>query len=110
GVMERALEAGAHVVNDVSALRHDPRSVEFVAASGVPVILMHAPGDGEDLHAGADYANVVLDVFDWLREARDRAVAGGIDRANIVLDPGIGFGKSLADNLALLNALPLFHA
>jgi dihydropteroate synthase len=109
-VMEAALAAGAHIINDVSALRHDPRSLEFAAASGKPVILMHAPGEGEDLHAGAAYDNVVFDVFDWLAAARDRAIAGGIDRANVILDPGLGFGKSMADNLALLNALPLFHA
>ena len=109
-VMEAALAAGAHMINDVSALRHDPRSAEFAAASGVPVILMHAPGQGEDLHAGADYGNVVFDVFDWLRTARDRAIDGGIAPERIILDPGIGFGKSMADNLALLNALPLFHA
>jgi dihydropteroate synthase len=53
---------------------------------------------------------VALDVFDWLAAARDRAIAAGVERAKIVLDPGIGFGKSLAENLALLNALPLFHA
>jgi dihydropteroate synthase len=53
---------------------------------------------------------VVLDVFDWLADARDRALAGGVERRNVILDPGIGFGKSLADNLALMNALPLFHA
>ena len=79
-VMEAALAAGAHVINDVSALRHDPRSLEFAAASGVPVILMHAPGpvdsSGDDLHAGASYGNVAFEVFDWLRAARDRAVAG----------------------------------
>ena len=109
-VMEAALAAGAHLINDVSALRHDPRSLEFAAASGVPVILMHAPGDGDDLHAGGDYGNVVFDVFDWLRTARDRAIEGGISRERILLDPGIGFGKSMAENLALLNALPLFHA
>ena len=109
-VMEAALQAGAEVINDVSALRHDPRSLEFAAASGKPVILMHAPGEDDDLHADASYANVVLDVFDWLAAARDRAIDGGIERAKIILDPGIGFGKSLADNLALLNALPLFHA
>ncbi|OYW46109.1 MAG: dihydropteroate synthase [Sphingomonadales bacterium 32-68-7] len=109
-VMEAALSAGAHVINDVSALRHDPRSLAFAAASGAPVILMHAPGEGEDLHAGAGYGNVVFEVFDWLRAARDRAIEAGIDRARIVLDPGIGFGKTMGDNLALLNALPLFHA
>jgi len=110
-VMEAALAAGAHVINDVSALRHDPRSLEFAADSGVPVILMHAPGAaGEDLHASAGYANVLFEVFDWLRAARDRAIEGGIARERIVLDPGIGFGKTMAENLALLNALPLFHA
>lgn len=109
-VMEAALAAGAHVINDVSALRHDPRSLQFAAASGAPVVLMHAPGEGEDLHANAEYGNVVFDVFDWLRAARDRAMAAGIPAERIVLDPGIGFGKSMADNLALMNALPLFHA
>jgi dihydropteroate synthase len=109
-VMEAALGAGAHLINDVSALRHDPRSLEFAAASGVPVVLMHAPGEGEDLHAGATYGNVVFEVFDWLRAARDQALGAGISRENIVLDPGLGFGKSLADNLTLMNALPLLHA
>lgn len=109
-VMEAALAKGATLINDVSALRHDPRSMEFAAASGVLVVLMHAPGTGEDLHADGAYANVVFDVFDWLRDRRDAAVDAGIARDKIVLDPGIGFGKTLADNLALLNALPLFHA
>lgn len=109
-VMEAGLKAGAQIVNDVSALRHDPRALDFVAGSGAPVCLMHAPGDGEDLHGSAGYADVALDVFDWLRERRDSAVAAGIAAERILLDPGIGFGKSLADNLALMNALPLFHA
>lgn len=109
-VMEAALAAGAQVINDVSALRHDPRSLEFAARSGAPVVLMHAPGTGDDLHADSQYGDVVLDVFDWLAARRDAAVAAGIAREKIVLDPGIGFGKTVADNLALLNALPLFHA
>ena len=110
GVMEAALAAGAHLVNDVSALRHDPRALQVVARAGVPVVLMHAPGDGQDLHTGGAYRDVVLDVFDALRERRDAALAAGIAREAILLDPGIGFGKSVADNLALMNALPLFHA
>ena len=67
-MLEAALEAGAHLINDVSALRHDPRSMAFALGSKAPVVLMHAPGEGEDLHSGAAYADVVLDVFDWLRE------------------------------------------
>jgi dihydropteroate synthase len=109
-VMAAALDAGASMVNDVSALRHDPRSLELVAGRGCPVVLMHAPGSGDDLHADGDYDSVVFAVFDWLRERRDAAIAAGVAREAIVLDPGIGFGKSLAENLALLNALPLFHA
>ena len=109
-VMEAALAAGAHVINDVSALRHDPRSLEFAARSGAPVVLMHAPGEGEDLHGGDGYTDVVLDVFDWLAARRVAALAAGIAREKILLDPGIGFGKSVAENLLLLNALPLFHA
>ncbi|MCX7282511.1 MAG: dihydropteroate synthase [Novosphingobium sp.] len=109
-VIEAALAAGAHIVNDVSAMRHDARTADIVARAGVPVVLMHAPGTDGDLHADGDYADVVLDVFDALRERRDAALAAGIARDRILLDPGIGFGKSLAENLALINALPLFHA
>ncbi len=110
GVLSAGLGAGAHMANDVSALRYDPRSIEVVAASGCPVVLMHAPGSGEDLHKGVDYAEVVSEVFDFLKAAKARAMAAGVAEARIVLDPGIGFGKSLAQNLALINALPLFHA
>lgn len=109
-VIEGAVCAGAHIINDVSALRHDPRSIEFAVQADVPVALMHAPGGPDDLHAEGHYTDVVLDVFDWLRERRDAAIAAGIARENILLDPGIGFGKTLAENLALMNALPLFHA
>nr|WP_298926379.1 dihydropteroate synthase [uncultured Erythrobacter sp.] len=110
GVLEAALEAGAHIANDVSALRYDPRMAELAANSQCPVILMHAPGSGEDLHEGGDYSDVVSDVFDFLKHARERAIAAGIAEDRIMLDPGIGFGKTLADNLSLINALPLFHA
>ena len=108
-VMEAALAAGAHVVNDVSALLWDDRSTEVVARAGCPVILMHSPDPAKGPHGGSGYGNVVTEVYDWL-EARIAAVtAAGIDQARIIADPGIGFGKSLADNLALINGLTLFH-
>ncbi|MFN4240734.1 MAG: dihydropteroate synthase [Erythrobacter cryptus] len=110
GVLAAALAAGAHMANDVSALRYDPRSLELVAEAGCPVVLMHAPGAGEDPHKGGAYGDVVSEVFDFLKAARARAIAAGIAPERIVLDPGIGFGKSLGDNLRLVNALPLFHA
>ncbi len=109
-VMEAALQAGAHIVNDVSALLFDSRAIEVVRQAGCPVVLMHAPSQGQNPHTGAGYGNVVTDVFDWLEARIAAVIAGGIARDRILIDPGIGFGKSLADNLALINALPLFHA
>ncbi|GAO39014.1 dihydropteroate synthase [Sphingomonas changbaiensis NBRC 104936] len=107
-VMEAALAAGAAIVNDVSALLYDDRALDTVVRSGCPVILMHA-GDPRNLHTRTLGPDPLLQVYDWL-EARVAAVeAAGVPRARIIVDPGIGFGKSLADNLALLNGLALFQ-
>jgi dihydropteroate synthase len=108
-VMEAGLKAGAHIVNDVSALLWDDRALDVVAQAGCPVILMHSPDPAKGPHGEVQYGNVLTDVFDWLEARIAAAVAGGIDRAKIMVDPGIGFGKSLADNLALINGLALFH-
>lgn len=108
-VMEAALAAGAHMVNDVSGLLHDPRSAEVVAKAGCPVILMHAPSSGDNPHAGAAYGDAAIDVYDWLAERVDAAVAAGIARDKIMIDPGIGFGKSLQHNLAICNRLAMLQ-
>jgi dihydropteroate synthase len=108
-VMERALAAGAGIVNDVSALLWDTRALDVVARAGCPVILMHSPDPAKGPHGGNGYGNVVTDVFDWLEMRVDAVVAAGVDRSRIIVDPGIGFGKSLQDNLALINALAIFH-
>ncbi len=108
-VMAAALIAGAAIINDVSALRHDPRGFDVIAAAGCPIVLMHAPGPPDDLHANARYRDVALDVYDFLAERRDAAIAHGIAADRIILDPGIGFGKSPADNLALMRDLPLLR-
>ena len=109
GVMRAALSAGAGVVNDVSALRHEPGSLPLVASTGCPVVLMHAPSGGADPHAGGELADPALDVFDWLEERVRAVAAGGVGTDRIAVDPGIGFGKSLAQNLAILNALDLYQ-
>ena len=108
-VMERALAAGAAIVNDVAALLWDERALAAVAGAGCPVILMHSPDPAKGPHGGSGYRDVVTEVFDWLEARIDAVVAGGVDRSRIIVDPGIGFGKSLSENLALLNALALFH-
>jgi len=109
-VMEAALAAGAGAVNDVSALSWDQRSAAVCARAACPVILMHSPDPAEGGHGRVTYGDVVGDVFAWLEARVAAAVAAGIDRARIVVDPGIGFGKSLSDNLQLLNGLAAFHA
>ena len=107
--MEAALAAGAGIVNDVAALLWDDRALEVVAKAGCPVILMHSPDPAKGGHGRVGYTDVLTEVFDWL-EARVAAVeAAGIPRSRIMVDPGIGFGKSLADNLALINGLAIFH-
>lgn len=108
-VMEAALAAGAGIVNDVSALLWDDRSTDVVARAGCPVILMHTPDPKAGPHGGSGYADVSGEVFDWLDARIAATVAAGVDRARIIVDPGIGFGKSLSDNLALVNDLALFH-
>ncbi len=108
-VMEAALAAGAHLVNDVSALLYDERAVSVVAAAGCPVVLMHYPGKPDDPHGRDDYADPLIEVYDWLSARVDAVVAAGIARDRIIVDPGIGFGKGVGHNLALLNGLALFH-
>ncbi|WP_267389434.1 dihydropteroate synthase [Sphingomonas sp. GC_Shp_3] len=108
-VMEAALALGPVIVNDVSALLWDERAAGIVARADAPVILMHSPDPKRGPHGGDGYANVLTEVYDWLEARIEAVVAAGIDRAKVIIDPGIGFGKSLADNLALINGLALFH-
>ena len=116
-VMEAALAAGAGIVNDVTGLTHDPRGLEVVAAAGCPIILMHTPSAGEDPHGGAvkykgdaiGGASIDCDVFDWLEARIAICVVAGIDRAKIIVDPGIGFGKALQDDTRIVNQLAMFH-
>jgi len=116
-VMEAALAAGAGIVNDVTALTHDPRALEVVAEAGCPVVLMHAPSAGDDPHGGAvaykagglGGPTIDLAVFDWLEARVAACIAAGVERARIIVDPGIGFGKALQDDTRIVNQLALFH-
>jgi dihydropteroate synthase len=101
---EAALDAGASVVNDVTALG-DPRMARLVAERGCLVVLMHMRGEPKSMQRGPRYEDVVREVRDFLARRAERAVRAGVDEENIVLDPGIGFGKALRHNLELLNNL-----
>ncbi|MDG4647656.1 dihydropteroate synthase [Roseibacterium sp. SDUM158017] len=110
-VARAGLAAGAGILNDVSGLRFDPAVASVAAEAGAPLILMHSIGTPETMQGLAEeaYGDVVLDVFDALGEAVARAEAAGVARARIVVDPGIGFGKTDAHNRALLSRISLFH-
>ncbi len=108
-VMEAAVDAGAAIINDVSALAFDHRAIEVVATRGVPAILMHAKGEPARMQRAPHYGDVLIEVFDHL-EARVRACeAAGIARDRLIVDPGIGFGKTLEHNLVLLRDLAVFR-
>jgi dihydropteroate synthase len=107
--MRQAAAAGADILNDVSAFTHDREALAAAAESGRSVMLMHAQGDPKTMNDNPRYRDVVLDVFDFLA-ARIRACEeAGIQRDKIVVDPGIGFGKHLHHNVAVLQAMSLYH-
>lgn len=108
-VMEAAIAAGAGLINDISALLYDERALGVAQKSNVPVVLMHAPSQKSDPHEGGTYADTLLDIYDWLAERVEVVAAAGIGRDNIIVDPGVGFGKGVMDNLALINGAALFH-
>ncbi|HUS97467.1 MAG TPA: dihydropteroate synthase [Hyphomicrobiaceae bacterium] len=108
-VMRRAVEAGADIINDVSALTFDRSSLETAGELGVPIVLMHAQGDPRTMQDAPSYDDVVLDVFDYLEARIDACQRAGITKDKIVIDPGIGFGKTIDHNLTLTSALSQFH-
>jgi dihydropteroate synthase len=109
GVMSAALGAGAGMINDVSALTWDPQSAEAVAKAGVPVVLMHHRGDPATMQDAPRYDDVLVEVYEWLEDRIAAAEEAGIARDKILVDPGIGFGKTVAHNLELMNGLALLH-
>ncbi|OHD75226.1 MAG: dihydropteroate synthase [Spirochaetes bacterium RBG_13_68_11] len=102
---ERALDAGADIVNDVSALAHDPGMARLVAERGVPVVLMHMRGTPKTMQDRAVYGDTVADILRELGASVSAAVAAGISPQRIIVDPGIGFGKTTEDNLRLIRGL-----
>ncbi len=107
--MKQAIQAGANIVNDVSALSHDPQSLSMVAKLNIPVVLMHMQGTPQTMQKKPTYSNVVENVYQFFEQRIHACTTAGINKENITIDVGIGFGKSLKDNLALLNNLNHFH-
>lgn len=108
-VAEAALDAGASIVNDISAGRDDPAMLPLVAERGAAVVLMHMQGTPATMQLAPRYDDVVGEVFEFLAQRRDAAVQAGVTRERILLDPGIGFGKTTEHNLRLMRELRRFR-
>jgi len=108
-VAQEAVRVGANLVNDVAGFTFDPALAPFASQNALPVCVMHAQGSPETMQRDPRYDDVLLDVYDWLAQRVDALIALGIPRGRIVVDPGIGFGKTQSHNLRLLQHLSLFH-
>ena len=108
-VMRAAAAAGADIINDVAALTHEPDALAAAVETGLPVVLMHAQGDPRTMQDDPRYDDVVTDVFDYLEARVEACVGAGIARSKLIVDPGIGFGKTVQHNLELMAGLSLLH-
>jgi dihydropteroate synthase len=108
-VAEEAIKAGAAIINDISAFRFDAGMAGVAARAGCPVVLMHMQGTPEDMQDHPHYDDVVRDVIHFLREAKKRAIAAGVGENLVMVDPGIGFGKTFDDNLTIIRRLSELH-
>jgi dihydropteroate synthase len=109
-VARRALEAGASIINDVTALRYDPELAAVAVAFDTPVILMHMLGEPKSMQVKPRYDNLIMEIYGFLAGAVERAIGQGISPSKIIVDPGIGFGKTVAHNLLLIKHLQAFAA
>ena len=107
-VAQEALRLGASMINDVSALRRDSELISVAAKAGVPVILMHMKGTPEDMQRDPNYEDLIPEIYGFLEEAINRAVHGGIQKERVIVDPGIGFGKTFDHNLQIIRELGRF--
>ncbi len=108
-IADEAIGMGATMINDVSALSFDPSMAEIISHSGVHLCMMHAQGDPKTMQHEPKYDNVLLDIYDYLKERIEFAENAGIDRKNIIIDPGLGFGKTLEHNLSIIRHIAIFH-
>ncbi|MEW6616693.1 MAG: dihydropteroate synthase [Thermodesulfobacteriota bacterium] len=111
-VAERAIDAGAEIINDISALNFDPKMAESASRHDVPVVLMHMKGTPENMQQNPRYESLISEIIEYLKDSIDMAERAGIDPHKIIIDPGIGFGKSLDDghNLKIINRLSEFRS
>jgi dihydropteroate synthase len=104
-IAEECIQAGAHIINDIKGLKGDPNMAKIIAEYGVSVIIMHIQGTPENMQKNPEYDNIIEDIKESLGESVEIAIKAGISPKNIILDPGIGFGKTFRDNLEIIKKL-----
>jgi dihydropteroate synthase len=109
-VAEAAIRAGADIINDVSGGNFDPQMLETVARLNVPYIMMHMRGTPKTMQQMTDYVDVVGEILAYFQTQIDRAIAAGVDRSQIIIDPGIGFAKTYQQSIELIRQLDKFHS
>ncbi|TAN41426.1 MAG: dihydropteroate synthase [Nitrospirae bacterium] len=108
-VARRALDAGASIINDISGLRSDPGMMELAASAGVPVVIMHMKGTPKSMQVNPVYEDLIAEILAYFRDSIRLATRAGISEEMIILDPGIGFGKTFDHNLRIINRLDAFR-
>ena len=107
-IARQAIDAGASMINDISSLRVDPAMAQVASTYGVPVILMHMKGTPENMQVAPEYDDLIGEIREFFEDAVQKAGGNGIPKSMLIIDPGIGFGKTLAHNLALIRYLDEF--
>ena len=108
--MEKSLKYGAHIINDVSGLKHDLNTLKILRNKKTPFVIHHMQGNPKTMQVKPTYKNVTLDIYDFFEKRILELKANGINHKNIILDPGIGFGKRLKHNITLLRNISIFHS
>ena len=109
-IMEKSLKYGAHIINDVSGLKHDPNTLKILRNKKISFVIHHIQGNPKTMQVKPTYKNVTLDIYDFFEKRILELKANGINHKNIILDPGIGFGKKLKHNITLLRNISIFHS
>jgi len=110
GVARKAIDAGAHIINDISGLSIDPQMIKVIAERNVSVVIMHIKGTPENMQKNPEYENVMDEIYDYIEEKTSMVTDSGIKPEKIIIDPGIGFGKTLEHNLEILNKIKELEA
>ena len=109
-IMEKGIKHKVNLINDVSGLNHDSNTIDILKKSNIPFVIHHMQGTPKDMQKNPKYKNVLLDIYDFFESKIDQIRSKGIKHNNIILDPGIGFGKNLKHNITLINSISIFHS